>query len=244
MKLNYLLQDIELKSREDINLIYAMKRNSAYKEEVVINLFVENDLILHECLEDIKGFRFGILHRLPLVNLFFNIDNIWMIKSLSNDIQNFITPIVKIDISTDDMMEKIKDILALFKQKGWKLQILFEAKDIEEFEQEIKIYNLIKCEFFEDDICMIFDFSNEKSILKCAYKNMSYVMDTIRFLGMRNNVIVDCLLKALREKEIGISQSFDDLYKDEMEELMKLDVEKHYEKKTLVRETMDDFAMI
>lgn len=95
------------------------------------------------------------------------------------------------------------------------------------------------------------DVNNLNTFLKELFnKNVIYLDEIVinlfveNELLMRNNVIVDCLLKALREKETGISQSFDDLYKNEMEELIKLDVEKHYEKKTLVRETMDDFAMI
>lgn len=244
MRVNYLLHDIRLQHSKDIELLRSLTLSSMYKDEVVVNLYVDNEHILKESISMIGECRFGILRRLPLINVYFNLNNVSSVKDLSNDIQNFITPIVKFDLAVNNIMERVKSILCLFKQKGWKLQIILDVNNTEEFTQSIDFCNWIKCEFFEDDICVLFNFGNDKALLESAYKNMTYVIDTIKFLGMRNNIIVDCLLKAVREKETGIYQDFDSSYFNVIKELMLFDTEKYYGKKTLIRETMDDFAMV
>lgn len=250
MRINYLLQDIRIENIGDVNMLYSfleklnLEKKDMYMDEVVINLFINNESILKECLDVIKEYRFGILRRLPLVNMYFNINNVYIIKDLNNDIHNFITPILRIDLSVENVVETIKNVKCLFNQKYWKLQILLDVKNVEEFEQWIKLYNVLKCEFFEEDFNILFNFTHDKDLLECAYMNMNYVMDTIKFLGMRNNIIIECLLKAVREKETGICQEFNKSYKGIMERLMQFDIEKYYRKKTLVRETMDDFALV
>lgn len=244
MKINYLLYDIRLKNIEDVEYLRSLSLCDIYKDEVVVNLYVDNENLLEDCLSTIRECRFGILRRLPLVNLYFNVDNIFIAKDLNNDIQNFITPIVRIDWTINGVIEKVKSVLHLFRLKGWKLQLLLDINSAEKFVQSIHFYNLIKCELFEEDICILFKFEEDKSLLECAYVNMMYVMDTLKFLGMRNNIIVDCLLKAVRQKETSICQEFENSYKDVMKELMRIDTEKYYGKKTLIRETMDDFALV
>ena len=244
MKINYSLQDITLQDNTDLELLKHIASKNMYLDEVVINLHIKNDSLLQESISVIKESRFGTLRRLPLVNIYFDANQADMLSSLSNEIKNFITPIIKLNSSENCITDTIKKILSLLKQKGWKLQILLDVKNIEEFERNINFYNFIKCEFFEEDICILFKFKDDLDLLRSAYLNMNYVMDTIKFLGMRNNVIVDCLLKAIREKETGISQDFDSAHYSVMKKLMQFKIERYYEKKTLIRATMDDFAMV
>ena len=244
MKINYSLQDITLQDNTDLELLKHIASKNMYLDEVVINLHIKNDSLLQESISVIKESRFGTLRRLPLVNIYFDANQADMLSSLSNEIKNFITPIIKLNSSENCITDTIKKILSLLKQKGWKLQILLDVKNIEEFERNINFYNFIKCEFFEEDICILFKFKDDLDLLRSAYLNMNYVMDTIKFLGMRNNVIVDCLLKAIREKETGISQDFDIAHYSVMKKLMQFKIERYYEKKTLIRATMDDFAMV
>lgn len=250
MKKNYILEDMELICRKDVDRICSFLKNcnaednSMYMDEVIINLFVRNETILKDCLEEIKKYRFGILRRLPLVNIYLNVNNVIVINDLNNNIQNFITPILQLDLSIENIIEKVKQVLCLFKEKGWKLQILLSVDNIQEFKDCIQWNNILKCEFFEDELSILFKFADDKELLQCAYINMNFVMDTLKFLGMRNNRIISCLLKAIREKETGVCQEYDNLYKDVIKKLMKLDVEKYYGKRTLIRETMDDFAIV
>ncbi len=243
MKINYRLEEIILRDEKDLERLKNFSTIGMYEDEFVINVFVENELILNECLGILEQIRFGMLRRLPLVNMYFNIGNMDYIDSLSNDIKNFITPILKVDYKMKNIIEEVSKSLCVFKRNGWELQILFDVNNAEAFEESIQVYNTIKCYFFEEEIYILYKLGNNSKMLKSAYLNINYIMDTIKFLGMRNNIIVKCLLKAIREKETGIKQDFSSLYVKEIHELMKNDIEKIYSKKTLVRATMDDFAM-
>ena len=105
MRVNYLLHDIRLQHSKDIELLRSLTLSSMYKDEVVVNLYVDNEHILKESISMIGECRFGILRRLPLINVYFNLNNVSSVKDLSNDIQNFITPIVKFDLAVNNIME-------------------------------------------------------------------------------------------------------------------------------------------
>lgn len=250
MESNYLLQEVILKDNKDLDNVDSLlerfhsENKSKYIDEMVLNVFVYDESVLKECLAVISSYNFGILRRVPLVNLYFNTDNIYSIKDLDNAVKNFITPVLQVDLAAENIVQTVEDAARLFEEKGWKMQLLLNAGNVKEFEQGMKLYNILKCEFFQHDFNIFFRLAENKDLLKAAYMNMSYVMDTLKFLGMRNNIIIESLLKALREKETGIHQEFNHSYKDIVKSLMQFDTEKYYGKKTLIRETMDDFAMV
>lgn len=247
MKLNYVVCDAKIIDNEDVNeLDITLKgffdNNATYMDEVVVNLFVENEMLLEDCVSVIEKYQFGVLCRLPLTNLYFDLQNIWCIKNINNKIYNFLTPILKVDIAEKNI-KAIQDVMELFKKKSWKLYIYIDVTTICELEKGIELYKRLKCEFFDDEFCIIFNLAEDTEILKYAYFNIEYIVDTIKFLGMRDNVIVDCLLKAIREKELGIKQAFACSYRESMQMLMQYELINYYNKRTLVRDTMDDFAL-
>ena len=243
MKINYLLYDVVLRDDMDMDFFESLFIEGMYLDEIVINLFVESERYLQDSIRIIKKIRFGMLRRFPLVNMYFDIKDLGMVKKLNNEIKNFITPIIRIDYRKKGVLDDVKNALNLFEDKGWTFYLLMDVKSIEEYRQCIEWYNMLKCEFFDKTIIILFNFRNNSfDLLEAAYKQMFYVRDTIEFLGMRNNIIIDCLLKAIREKETGIHQEFNAMYSGFMEKLMRIDIETH-KKKTLVRAAMDDFAM-
>lgn len=108
MRVNYLLHDIRLQDSKDIEQLSSLTLSSMYKDEVVVNLYVDNEHILKESISMIGEYRFGILRRLPLINMYFNLNNVSSVKDLSNDIQNFITPIVRFDLTVNNISELIR----------------------------------------------------------------------------------------------------------------------------------------
>ena len=60
-----------------------------------------------------------MLRRFPLVNMYFDIKDLGMVKKLNNEIKNFITPIIRIDYRKKGVLDDVKNALNLFEDKGW-----------------------------------------------------------------------------------------------------------------------------
>ena len=247
MKLNFVVKDFILNDSNIINdlisFLNEMQCESYFMDDIIINLYVENEYLLKKCLDVLKKYRFGIFKRLPLVNLYFDLEGIYVLKDIHNDIHNHITPLLVLE-QDESILDKVKEILPLFLAENWEIKFIMNIYDESDFVNCIKLYDMLKCQFCEKEISIIFNMAESESILKYAYKNIEYVVDSVNFLGLRNNKIVDCLLKVFRERESAISQNYDESYRDTIEQLMQYETINLYDNKSLVRKTMDDFAMI
>lgn len=248
MKTNFTNHKLTVDNSNDIakmepQINNILENTSLYIDEVILNIYLNTPINSFQFLKIFENYRFGTYRRLPLVNLFLNKESWALIYDLENDIQNFITPVLIINAPFDIPIEEISNFIICLNKKHWKPHISLSINSIDDFAKGINFYKKLSCEFFDIELYIIFDLTENIEILEFAYHNIRYIQNTIKFLGMRDNLIVDCLLKAIREKELGIQQSFKPTYKTTITKLMHENIINLYEKHTLIRNTMDDFAL-
>lgn len=246
---NYIVKEIELTDISSLvvleGLFDSLYRDPKilYIDEFIINVHFSNEKILLDGISIIKKYRFGIFLKLPMVNIFFSIHKLEYLNLLNNTILDFITPIIELDraliLHFENSIDLLRNTIEFLNKKKWKLIFVVKNNSRDEFEENKNFIKKMKCYFCNTDICILFDFKNNLEIFSIVCKNIDYVIDTINFLGMRNNNIIASLTKLLRQRESGIAQHIDSFHSSDDIELEHLPL-KH---KTVVRKAMADYAL-
>ena len=248
MKINYLSDNKTILEKRDVEeLIDSVKDNvlkNKYIDEYIINLNINNAEFLKSCIVNLMEFRFGVVGKLPKVNIFIDIENYNILDNINNDIQDFVTPILGIIDTKDIPYDFMDNIIKFLKSKNWNLIFILEISSIRDLEKAIKIYRYLKCTFFDEDLYILFKFTYIDNILLekvCEY--IDYMRETINLLENSNDCVINILSKIIKEQETGIIQNYEEKYVKIVDKLKKSNMLKLMEKKSLIRDSMIDFAI-
>lgn len=128
MKINYLSDNKTIFEKRDVEeLMDSVKDNilkNKYIDEYIINLNINNAVLLKSCIVNLMKFRFGVVGKLPKINIFIDIENYNILDNMNNDIQDFIVPILSITDIKNISYDFMDNIIKFLKNKNWNL-ILF-----------------------------------------------------------------------------------------------------------------------
>ena len=110
---------------------------------------INNAVLLKSCIVNLMKFRFGVVGKLPKINIFIDIENYNILDNMDNDIQDFIVPILSITDIKNISYDFMDNIIKFLKNKNWNLIFILEVSSIRNLEKAIKIYKYLKCTFFE-----------------------------------------------------------------------------------------------
>lgn len=248
MKINYLLDNKNILERRDIEkLINIVKDNIKkykYIDEYIINLDINSAELLRSCIVKLQSFRFGVVGKLPKLNIFIDIENYNILGSVNNDIQDFITPILSIKDIKNISYDFMDNIIRFLKDKSWNVIFILKISNIGDLEKAIKTYRYLKCTFFDEELNILFKFTYiDNILLEKVGEYIDYMRESIYFLGNNNDCVMNILSKIIKEQETGIIQNYEKKYIKTVDKLKKSNMLKLVEKKSLIRDSMIDFAI-
>mgnify|MGYP000063940964 FL=1 len=248
MKINYLSDNKTIFEKRDVEeLMDSVKDNilkNKYIDEYIINLNINNAVLLKSCIVNLMKFRFGVVGKLPKINIFIDIENYNILDNMNNDIQDFIVPILSITDIKNISYDFMDNIIKFLKNKNWNLIFILEVSSIRNLEKAIKIYKYLKCTFFDEELYILFKFTYIDNILLekvCEY--IDYMRETINLLANNNDCVINILSKIIKEQETGITQNYEKKYLKIVNKLKKSNMLKFVERKSLIRDSMMDFVI-